>query len=484
MLRRLFLLAFAVMILIFPNYELGQRDQFVSMLAMPYLLLLCNRLQNQPASRVLAISVGVMAGCGFAIKPVFMLLWLMLEGFYCLSKRSLYAALRNETIAIAGIIAVYIALVFILHPDYLTIVMPFSLRWCYRTTRMPMHWLATNIPSVYSYFVLGFFAIQYQYLRNKTLCSLLALTLTGFLIAFVFQRTYWWYHEVPFYTYDVMLSIVLFYEFLNRPSLSRRETWVLAGFVAIFMDYLIHYVIRVPPALFYRPVNYVLFFIGLFVCLLIVMPRKSSSRAAVLGKTIFAICLGTLLFFYPFFMSNLTYYGHQKDDAALEDYTKQVSQFAANKTFLALTTDMWLPNPNLADTIDASRFSCFWLVPGLYAPGYPTDTQHLFIRDRDRNFLINMVAEDINEKKPDYIFVDIKKHKMEFWTYTADDKDENKNYFDFDYLAAFSENSQFKAAFQPYHYVRTLEVAIAGRLATSLAEMPQYKVAIYERDHG
>jgi hypothetical protein len=483
MMRRFFLLMFAAMVLIFPNYELGQRDQFVSVLVMPYILLLCCRLQNQPIARPLAIMVGLIAGCGFAVKPVFMLIWFLLEGYYYFRKKSLHAMLRSETKSIVGLVSVYILLVYYLHPDYLTIVMPFSLRWCYVTTRMPMLWLATNIPSVYSYFILGFFAIQYPHIRHKTLASLLALTLLGFLCAFVFQRTYWWYHEVPFYTYDVMLSLVLFYEYINRSAVSRVETWFMVGFLAIFLDYLIHYIVRVPPVLFYHPVSYLLFF-AVLAALVLIFQQRHARAIVLLKNNIVAICLGTLLFFYPFFMSNLTYFGHQKDDAGLEKFTKIVNQFAANKTILALTTDMWLPNPNLAETMDASRFSCSWLVPGLYAPGYPTDQKHLLLRDTDRNFLINMVAEDINEKKPEYIFVDIKKHKMEFWTYFEDSAEQNRDYFDFDYLNEFSKNKQFNQAFKSYHFLRVLEVGISGRLAAALTDLPQYKVAIYERNHG
>jgi hypothetical protein len=72
-----------------------------------------------------------------------------------------------------------------------------------------------------------------------------------------------------------------------------------------------------------------------------------------------------------------------------------------------------------------------------------------------------MVTEDLNTQKPDFVMVDVSKTQEGILGMV-------------DFISYFSTDKNFQAAWQPYHYITTLEgAAIISRFT--------YHMAIYER---
>ena len=66
------IVSFAFAILVRPVGDFGQREHFAVMLGMPYLLLVAGLIRCYTFERWLSITVGILAGLGFALKPYFL----------------------------------------------------------------------------------------------------------------------------------------------------------------------------------------------------------------------------------------------------------------------------------------------------------------------------------------------------------------------------------------------------------------------------
>ena len=64
---------------------------------------------------------------------------------------------------------------------------------------------------------------------------------------------------------------------------------------------------------------------------------------------------------------------------------------------------------------------------------------------RDELFFIDLMAEDIEIKKPKFVFVDVKEYKTYYLPHR------------FEYLPYLLKNSHFQEAWKPYHYYTTIK---------------------------
>ena len=64
-----------------PGYEYGQRDHLFAIAVFPYVFAAAARLQGQRIETRLALAAGLFAGLGIALKPYFLLFWLVVELF-------------------------------------------------------------------------------------------------------------------------------------------------------------------------------------------------------------------------------------------------------------------------------------------------------------------------------------------------------------------------------------------------------------------
>ncbi len=125
--RRLALLlpGLALLLCLLPLHDYGEREHLMLIGALPYAALVARR---RDAARLvsprLALCVGLFAAYGFAMKPYFALVPLVLELWLTLGLRRTWRPLRPETIALAVVATLYGAAVLIFAPDYVRLTLP------------------------------------------------------------------------------------------------------------------------------------------------------------------------------------------------------------------------------------------------------------------------------------------------------------------------------------------------------------------------
>lgn len=105
--RHLFLILLAGLMLYLPGSDFGQRDHIGIVLVTPWILLRWNRLLDREAPWILAAAVGLMAGIGAWMAPIFLVVVVVFEITVLFVARSVGATLRIETLAILAVSAVF-----------------------------------------------------------------------------------------------------------------------------------------------------------------------------------------------------------------------------------------------------------------------------------------------------------------------------------------------------------------------------------------
>lgn len=193
--RRIALLGVAALLmLVMPLGDTGQREQYVLIAALPYVALAAARRRGRAVDIRLAVLIGIGGGLGFALKHYFLAVPALIElWLLCRSERRL----RPELIGLVVVGALYAIAVLIAAPDFLTHVVP-EVRLAYgaatpRTLiemiQLPQYlWglaLLLIVPSLPS---IG---------RGRApLATALLIAATGFGAAWLIQHKGWPYHAI------------------------------------------------------------------------------------------------------------------------------------------------------------------------------------------------------------------------------------------------------------------------------------------------
>lgn len=394
----LFFLLLASVELVLPCYDFGQREHLLVLLTLPYFLLLACQLQKETISPVVALVLGLAAGLGFAIKPHFLMVLMLSEGYAVLFKKDKWAWLRPEVLAILGVLLAYGLLIFFFYPDYLYIVVPYSWRLYYRAVSDPWSKLLLNSIAVYCWFPVFVYLAQYKEKSNKPLRNILLLALLGFLLSYYAQRMIHYYHLIPALSFALLLLLVeLSYLWRQYPKRGSGHVFVL-----------------------------------------------------ILAALLFSI---PVWFFHDLYSKSLAYKHEMlsKLAAFMNEHAKGAPVY-----FFVTAGSYAFPTVDYTSSSVAPRFYFLWMAAGLanQAPfllqkrGSSDAEQYL----RDKNFLINMIADDLYRYKPRYIFVDQSSKKYRI-------KDEH-----FDYLSFFFDNPKFRQQWGNYRYFTTIETGGSGKL--------------------
>lgn len=188
----------AAVFLLLPLYHFGQRDHLLVIFTLPYLLLVALRLEGRPKEALPSVPtqvfIGLLAGLGFALKPQFLLIPLLVELYYLYRKTSFLSWCRAEVLAYLGLF-LYLALMMVFfYPDYLKVVIPFVMQYYYPSVGTSWQDLVLYQPLLFCY--AAFLLASNNLLR----VALLALMLTYFS-----QRTTFFYHALPALTLAVFI---------------------------------------------------------------------------------------------------------------------------------------------------------------------------------------------------------------------------------------------------------------------------------------
>jgi hypothetical protein len=185
-----------LIVFLLPGREFGQREHLALILILPYLGRAaclhagCDRLHSQPGP----ILIGVAAGIGFAIKPYFYAVPLLIELAILYRHRSFRLAFRAETLSIAGVALLYLGVIFLWHRPYLDTAMPLASA-IYWSFEMPL--MDVLRPALVAAAALLLVGAQCAKLKERSLPLIFLLAAAGFLVAHVVQMKGYPYHALP-----------------------------------------------------------------------------------------------------------------------------------------------------------------------------------------------------------------------------------------------------------------------------------------------
>jgi hypothetical protein len=115
--RRALILVLAFVLLIHVGGVFGQREHLLLIFVLPYVLSVARLAGGQSIRSPIAITIGVVASFGFALKPYFLPAWLALEA-YLVFRRGFRVLARPQALAMYAALGVYVFGTLIWTPDY------------------------------------------------------------------------------------------------------------------------------------------------------------------------------------------------------------------------------------------------------------------------------------------------------------------------------------------------------------------------------
>ncbi len=390
---RLGLVAAVLASLILGSWQgLGQREHFLMIFVMPYLFLAVARASDVEMPRLLAALVGGVAAFGFALKPHFIVVPLVIEAYLWLVARSSVRVLRSETISLAALLTGYWIAVAVGTPLYFSRIVP----------------MAFLVYDSYSA------PISKLLLRRETVLLPLA---------------------------------ILLHAWIRRPGALRAVAEIcLLSAICFWLVYLI----QLKGFSYHRfPVRTTLL-VGLAACLLAALdlPRTDGLVSRIRGaSSVLAVCFvlilttGWLVLKGGYANRFLYAGGLPVMQAHADSGARSVYVFSSN---------VWqaFPAANYTGMRSVSRYPAHWLLPGLVraenagGAGLTADERRKL--GALKRFIADSVVEDFRRGNPNLVLVDVRKAKSYFAS------------IPFDYVTYFCMDPRFAAIWEHYNRVGTI----------------------------
>lgn len=201
--------AIAIVCLLAPIYDFGQREQIAVILALPYAALLFKRVRGEEVSRGFAVAIGITAAFGFALKHYFALVPLALELWLLWQSRNIWRSFRFETIALGLCAMGYAAAITIFTPDFFRLIVP-MIDGAYQGYERTLLEQIIRV-EVFIWILAG---VSYRALRctldarDRAMGDMLAITAIAFAASYFLQNKGWQYHAIPA---TVCASLLMFH---------------------------------------------------------------------------------------------------------------------------------------------------------------------------------------------------------------------------------------------------------------------------------
>jgi hypothetical protein len=227
---QILIITMALAYFMLPAYEFGQREHLMLMLIMPYLFLVALRSQNKHPADILAFVIGLLAGLGFAIKPHFLVIFILAEIYYLYLMQRFFAWMRVETVTVVSICILYLASVMIWYSDYLTTIVPVVLR--FYDNGFSQSWMTIVFQSslFFVWIAIALYFVQYKKNTARHLNTLFFITLMACLAIYGWQGRTWYYHLMPVLTMALLLAALSFYEIVKDGEIKNRNMFSLSLF--------------------------------------------------------------------------------------------------------------------------------------------------------------------------------------------------------------------------------------------------------------
>jgi hypothetical protein len=332
--------------------EFGQREHLMLLAGIPYALLAGLRA-HRPAPWQLAVPIAVAAGIGFVLKPYFLVIPALLEG-YLLLRRGPRAALRDPVPWIIGAwVGIHAAIIFLLTPEYLTYTYPIAVGTYLSIGMGPIDVLFGSAMAATTIALL--ILTPMAFLRREPGFATLCLFAIGGVVSCVAQGKGWSYHTMPAVSGTIILLAALVIDQLDR--------WLAAAAT--------------------------------------VAPQGATALAASL----------LALVAYPYFLVNPPFAYQQRYEGSIARQLGDIIAVEApNRRIMALSPGIYpfFPTVEYEKTHFAGRFATMWPIQGLYARCLPNGKLYrdLATAPAVEKQVFKAVVDDFIKARPDILFVD------------------------------------------------------------------------------
>lgn len=230
-LKNLFFFTIFFVLCILPLHEFAQREHLFLIVLLPYLFLAMLRLDGGSISPVFAVCIGVAAGLGFALKPFFLITYVLIEGFL-LRK----AGIRIEALAVIGVLWLYGIALYVGATQYLYKMLPWVMHYYFPFAKQG--WIAFFSPP-YVLFCLSMITSYWFFYRSDRtphVGLVLWLALVGSTGAFFSARSSWYYHVIPALAFAYLLAVYCLMGLFKRFHLA-----LIVGGIIFIVPFYNHY---------------------------------------------------------------------------------------------------------------------------------------------------------------------------------------------------------------------------------------------------
>ncbi len=373
--------------LLLPSSDFGQREHLSVMLIMPYLFLSAMRIEGKSCKLIILIISGLMAGIGFAIKPHFVLPWLVVMALVGYQKRSLRVVLQTENLSISLFMFCYIIMALILNFDYFQFVLPLDYHFYLNYRHSPFILLLTDPLTLFVLFCLLTNLLQ---LRQKKSCYLAILQIfflanLSYLFLYFIQKQDWYYHLLPSLMFSSICLILNVHELIQRISGNKQ------------------------------------FQIGLSLNLLL---------SILMGSFLLALCCTW----------NLAHLAQRSDPNYVINQFLSELRTINQGPFMVISTSME-PNGSLLNysgLSSSSRFPALWLLSGSLKLQNQQDPASQKLAQQGLELTRNIIIEDLLRDPPNIVLIDDNPNKKYFGEY------------EFDYVRFLEQDPRFRKLWRDY----------------------------------
>lgn len=373
--------SFAFILLILPLDDFGQREHFLMIFSTPYLLLSACRLNNIPIKNWLAILVGIMAAIGFSIKPFFLITLMLIELAFVVQKKNILGWIRIESLTALLITVSYGIAVIVLFPDFFRIVLP-SFIPMYDAIRKPFAALILFPPFLLCCGAAVLPFLMWNHTKYLLLMSLFSLAIIGYLIAFLIPGALWNYHLYPAKAVSFLACTL--------------------GLSELFMASKIR-------------INYVI---------------VGAISALYMSIELGSLCEGGINLVRYFNADNST-----KKLVAFLEQQKNTGSY----DYFSMTHELFLIEYYSKMNFVGSLPYFYWEYARVLPKKYPLSNHK-----KTLNFIINIISDDLNNKKPTFIIVDIPSSQQRL-------------HQRINYPKEYSQQASFQEAWSKYKFLKRID---------------------------
>jgi hypothetical protein len=348
----------ATVYVIGPGNQFGQREHFLILLSLPYMLFYARYLAGQMLSRHSSFTIGVAAGVGLALKPHYLLVPAALEAYRIARGGSLKDIASAHHLGILFSLILYSVVLVTVTPDYLTRILPYAMEVYNVAYRNPLWINLLRFETVALPLGVALHIATRARQRAPWTGDVLFIASACLFVAYVVQMKGWDYHLYP-----ASSCLALAYGTLFLGCLEIKTTGWLEP--------------RKKP-----------------------MPRAVA--LASLGLIVLLSALDTLRLGYksPF----------------TEIMSPYVDRYAPNGAIAILGSNVWpgFPLVNHNNVRWSSRFPTLWLLPGTISQHGTEPAEPDSLASEMLEFTRDAVVSDFTADMPDLVIVDNRTTKPYF----------------------------------------------------------------------